>query len=521
MVDEALKQRDQSKSPTPTRTAYGWGWGRWAWRTLTSMRTAVILLALLALAAIPGSFLPQRNVATDPAAVPLFYRDHPTLAPWLDRLFLFDVYASPWFAAVYLLLLVSMTGCVLPRCAKLWQECRAEPARAPTRLSRMDGHRELSVHSNRDSVLQHAGAVLSRRGYRVVQESGEVRAEKGYIREVGNLMFHLSLLLLLVGMASGKLLGFEGRAALADGETFTNVESSYDEFSRSALTRVDELTPFSVTLDGLDAEFAISGSRAGEPRKFDATVTYLQADGTEKSASIQPNQPLDIEGTKLFLTGHGYAPRVTVRDGTGEVVFAGPVIFLPIENNFTSDGVVKAPNAQPTQLGFKGLFLPTAPTNDGDRSQFPGLIAPRLDLTAYTGDLGMDRGAPQSVYAIKLDGMEEVAQKQMRVGDSLELPDGAGSITFDGVSRFANFQIAYDPGKEISLVAAIFLMIGLTTSLVIRRRRVWVRATDSGPTVTVEIAGQSLTRRDLPPADLVRLERELLSLNESLERTPS
>lgn len=509
------------EAPEPSRTTYGAGWARWAWRTLTSMRTAVILLTLLAGAAIPGSLLPQRNVATNPAAVPSFYADHPELSPWLDRLSLFDVYASPWFAAIYILLLVSMIGCVLPRCVRLWGECRAAPARTPTRLSRMEHHRELQLDSDPEEVLARTATVLRRRGYRVVREGSEVRAEKGYLREAGNLMFHLSLLVLLVGVAGGKLFGFEGRAALVDGATFTNLRSSYDEYSPAALTRADAFTPFSVTLDKLEAEFELAGPRAGEPREFDAEVTYTLGDGTTGSTSIKPNHPMDVDGTKLFLTGHGYAPAVTVRDGTGETVFSGPVIFLPLENNFTSDGVVKAPNAEPTQLGFEGQFLPTAPTGDGDRSLFPGLIAPRLDLTAYTGDLGMNEGVPQSVYKLERSGLEEVAVGSLRVGETMTLPEGAGSITFDGVSRFANFQIAYDPGKEISLVAAIALLIGLTASLVIRRRRLWLRVTKSDHGLTAELAGLSVTRRELPTSDLDHLERELLRLNESPEWSTS
>ena len=53
--------------------------GRWAWRQLTSMRTALLLLLLLAIAAVPGSFIPQRGV--DARAVQAYYLDHPKLAP--------------------------------------------------------------------------------------------------------------------------------------------------------------------------------------------------------------------------------------------------------------------------------------------------------------------------------------------------------------------------------------------------------------------------------------------------------
>lgn len=492
--------------------AHGWGWGRWAWRTLTSMRTAVTLLALLAVVAVPGSLLPQRNVATDPAAVPQFYQEHPGLAPWLDRLSLFNVYSSPWFAAVYVLLLVSMTGCVVPRSARLWRELRAAPPVAPRRLERLEHHRQFTVDERSDVVLARAAAILRDRGYRVVTADREVRAEKGSSRELGNLVFHVSLLVLLFGIAAGKLYGFEGRAALVEGETFTNVRSSYDEFTPSALTDITGLTPFSVTLDRLETEFALMGPRSGEPRKFDATITYSRDSADPASASIKPNEPLDVDGTKLFLTGHGYAPQVTVRDGRGDVAFSGAVLFLPLDISLASDGVIKAPNAQPVQLGFEGLLLPTVFVDTDTTSQFPGLLEPRLDLVAYAGDLGMDSGPPQSVFALQKGGLDEVGRKSLRIGETMRLPHDAGSVTFDGVARFANFQIAFDPGKEVSLVASILLLAGLTTSLVVRRRRLWVRVSESGAGVVVDLACRSLTRREITGDHADELTRDLAAL---------
>ena len=133
-VQDQLERSGVLSMPPRPEGGGGAGWARWVWRSLTSMRTALILLALLALAAVPGSLIPQRGVASDPTAVVGFIRENPTLAPWMDRLGLFEVYASPCFAAIYLLLLVSMTGCVLPRCARLWRATRAEPPRAPVRL---------------------------------------------------------------------------------------------------------------------------------------------------------------------------------------------------------------------------------------------------------------------------------------------------------------------------------------------------------------------------------------------------
>lgn len=476
------------------------------------MRTAVILLSLLAVAAVPGSVLPQRNVASDPQAVVRFFAENPDLAPWLDRLSLFDVYGSPWFAAIYLLLLVSMTGCVLPRCARLWRESRAAPPPAPRHLSREPQFTSFTTTKPAREVLTATADVLRRRRFRVRVVGDEIRAEKGYLRETGNLVFHLSLLVLLVGVAAGRLYGFEGRVAVAEGGSFANVRAEYDEFYPSVWTDVDGLEPLSFTLDSFDAEFEMSPAKMGEPRSFDARVSYQTEDGSG-TVQVKPNAPLDIDETKFFLTGHGYAPEVTVRDGRGDVTFSGPVIFLPSDPNFTSDGVVKAPDARPVGLGFEGLFLPTAATNDtGPVSAFPGAVDPQLVMSAFTGDLGMSDGASQSVYTLDKTDLEPVlgedgnpVRQPLAVGETMRLPDGQGSLTFGGVSRFANFQVAYDPGKEISLVAALLLLGGLTTSLVVRRRRLWVRVVDhpgSKPPVTVKIAMRSLTRRELPEGDL-------------------
>lgn len=486
------------------------------------MRTAVILLTLLALAAVPGSLLPQRNVASDPFAVTTFVAEHPRVSPWLDRLSLFDVYASPWFAGIYILLLVSMVGCVLPRSLRLWRAAQAPPPPSPSNLRRLEHYATAPV-DDAWRTLAAAEAHLRKRGFRVVRIGQEVRAEKGYAREAANLVFHLSLLVLLVGIAGGKLFGFEGRVALAEGASFTNVRSEYDAFTPSALTDVDDLEPVSITLTDFEAEFEASGTKVGEPRAFSAAVDYQRAGKPTRDATIRPNHPLDVDGTKFFLTGHGYAPRVTVRDGEDAVVFSGPVIFLPSDGSFTSDGVIKAPAAQPTQLAFEGVFLPTAaPPIQGDVSLFPGPLAPRLVLTAYTGDVGLGDGTPQSVYTLDKSGLTAVTDGRLSVGETLRLPRGQGSITFDGVERFANFQVNYDPGKEITLVAALLLLGGLTASLTTRRRRLWLRVTTSPEGGQhLDVAALSLTRRAVPPAEVSSLLEALATTHSSrLERIP-
>ena len=486
------------------------GTARWAWRTLTSMRTAVLLLCLLGLAAIPGSLLPQRGVASDPSAVPQFMAANPRVSPWLDRLGLFEVYAAPWFAAIYLLLLVSMTGCVLPRALRLWRATQADPAGAPTNMARLDGHMTALIPADRvAATMADAQRRLRGAGFRVSSTTDEVRGEKGFLREFGNLAFHLSLLLLLLGVAYGKLVGFEGRVIVVEGGTFANVRSQYDAFSPGPLTDVGDLTPFTVRLDDLAVEYEQSGPQRGDARGFAADVTVDQS-GRARSDTAKPNEPVEVDGTKVFLTGNGYAPVVTVRDARGEVVTSGPVVFLPDDLSYASTGVVKAPDAMPEGLAFEGLFLPTAATGgSGPYSAYPDVLNPQLFLTAYRGDLAVD--VPQSVFDLDKSRLSVLGGGKPIVltpGETGVLPDGVGSVTFEDVVRFANFQIARDPGKEIALAAALVLLVGLTMSLTIPRRRWWLRVRPvSSDETLVEIGGLSLTQRALPRRDLELLQR--------------
>jgi len=510
-----------STAPTETEPPRGPGalgareTARWAWRQLTSMRTALVLLFLLTLAAVPGSLVPQESV--DPVRVAEFKAQHPTLSPWYERFSLFDVFSAPWFAATYLLLFVSLAGCVLPRSRAHWAASRARPPAAPRHLDRLPVSESWTTATPPTDVVEAARKALRSKRFRVdvgagVGGGGSVAGEKGYLRETGNLVFHLALLLLLVAVALGNLLGFQGSVLVTEGSGFSNTVAAYDTVKQGAAFDADSLVPFTVTLEDLAVRYEQNGTQRGAPRDFRAQVTFTGSpDAAARRDVLRVNHPLVIDGTKVFLLGNGYAPEFTVRDGSGEIVFSGPTAFLPRDGNNTSTGVVKVPGATPTQLGFQGLFLPSAalhPTR-GPISVFPDDRLPRAVLTAWTGDLGQDTGAAQSVYRLDTTDMTQVLRdgrplaQSLAPGATMTLPDGAGSITFDGVRRWASLQVSDDPGKEPALVAAIAALTGLMLSLFVRRRRVWVRATAMADGRTlVQVAGLARTESESLAAEV-------------------
>jgi len=453
-------------------------WGRFFWSTLTSMRTALILLFILGVAAIPGSLLPQRP--TNPSGVSTWLASNPGWA-WIDRLGAFDVFGTAWFAAIYLLLFVSLIGCILPRTAQFAKALRAQPSPAPGRLGRLEGFTTVPA-TDVAAQLDAAEAHLRGRRYRVRRDESAISAERGYLREAGNLVFHICLVTTLIGLAWGSLFSFKGTAIVVEGQAFSNTISQYDEFGSGAAFNTSWLSPFTVRLDDFRVRFETGPTQTGAAREFDASVTVTTPDGSSRPARLEVNAPLQIGGDSVHLLGHGYAPVVTVRDGQGNVAFSGPVVFVPLDANFRSDGVIKAPDARPERLAFEGVFLPTADTSRiGMVSIFPDALNPRLLVNAWAGAPKQETGIPENVYSLDKTGLTQLMNgdqpvtEDLAVGSSLVLPDGKGSITLDGWKRWTKLQISDTPGGWLVLVSVMLAVLGMAVSLSVRPRRLFVR----------------------------------------------
>ncbi|MEV4722774.1 cytochrome c biogenesis protein ResB [Micromonospora humida] len=461
-----------------------------SWRQLTSMRTALILLFLLAVAAIPGSVLPQRGV--NPENVDRYFVEHPELAPQLDRIGAFEVFGSVWFSAIYLLLFTSLVGCILPRMRDHVRALRARPPAAPKRMDRLPQHTVLESPGAADP--QAIAAVLRRRRWRVQVRGNEVSAEKGYLKETGNLLFHTSLVAVLIGVALGSWYGWHGNRLLVADEAFCNTRQQYAEAKLGPRVDSADLPPFCLTLDNFDARFLASG----QPESYRATVTVDRPDGSDRrTADFSVNSPLRLGSANVYLLGHGYAPILKYTDRYGRSQTSTVPFLTSGDANLTSEGVAAFPdtNVDPKtgrrdadqQVAFEGLYLPTAPdTAPFVSSRFPEERNPAVVLAAYRGNLGLDAGIPGSVYQLDqrqvTNGkLKQVGDKKLAPGETWTLDDGS-KLEFLGTKRYVTLSVRHDPGEELMLGACVVLLVGLMGSLFGRRRRVWFRVTppDSG-----------------------------------------
>jgi len=502
---EPKRPSDHIDAPhLPTQPPLGGaGWARFMWRQLTSMRTALILLLLLAVAAIPGSLVPQRTA--DPNGVIRWQRDDPELAALLDALQLFDVYTSVWFSAIYILLFISLVGCILPRTNHHLKSLQQPPPKTPKNLSRLEGYQVVAASGDREGILERVDQVLRRHRFRTARYDDSVAGETGYLRETANLVFHFALVGVLVGLAFGTGFRYSGQKVIIEGQSFTNQLASYDSFTAGAFVDETSLAPYALGLESFDAVYEFDrGSGLPNALDFEATMTATHG-GVSTERLLKVNRPVDIAGTSVYLLGNGFAPWITVTDPGGREVFSQPVVFLPQDVNLTSVGVAKIPDGLDQQVGMVGFFYPSAvlTASGALASVYPDPDQPIVTFNVFVGDLGLNEGIPRNVYDLDTDSMTPVAGGATGVspivlglGQTQELPNGLGTVTFESLPRFISVDIHRDPTQLPVGIATIFLIAGLVTSLFVVRRRVWVKIITTPDGLALEVAG--LARGDDP-----------------------
>ena len=507
---DSSRPSDHIDAPVPDRIAQPKlgpvGYLRYFWRQLTSMRTALFLLLLLAIAAIPGSLIPQ--ISSDPNGAIQYKANNPGITPVLEFFQVFTTYSSVWFSAIYLLLFVSLIGCVIPRTKHHFDALRARPPKTPARLERLEGYTTRESTMDAATAIAHARTLLRGRRYRVQQYGDSISAERGYLRETGNLVFHVALIGVLVTVGIGGGFGFTGQRVVVEGEAFVNSRSNYDSFTPGRFFTDAALAPFSIALDSFEPVYyeQTEFDALGQAIDYTARVTTTMRGEQSREQQVKVNEPLAIGGSQVYLLGNGFAPVLIVHNPEGDIVFSNATPFLPQDSNLTSLGIIKVPDGLAEQIGMRGFFYPSAVQLDTGQyaSNYPDLINPLLTLEVYTGDLGLDNGLGSNAYALNTDSLTQVAGRNapaktivLALGDRVDLPDGLGSVELAALPRFASLDVHHDPSQGWVLLFAVLVVAGLVTSLFIPRRRVWVKAlTGADGAVTLHYA--ALARGDDP-----------------------
>jgi cytochrome c biogenesis protein len=475
------------------------------------MRTALVLLLVLAAGATIGSLLPQ--IPNTPERVGRYLADHELLGPLFFRAGFFDVYGSWWFVLITTLLFVSLGACLLPRTRALARAARQRPVQA-RELDAFPNHAEAQLARSPLEAAAAAERLLRRRRFRVARDGTGVAGEKGFLREAGSLLFHWAFFLLLVGVIVGKGTGFSGYAVVTEGQTWIDALPNYDGRIRAGRYFGGGFTGVGLELLDFDATYR----RTGVPIDFVSRVRILGRDGRpEGIEEIRVNQPASVAGLRVFQSGFGWAPVVTATLD-GERMWSSPIEMrrdAPPEGVPDSAmpwrGAIKLTSPEPDVMvtlelwpdyrAWANLLVTGRPT--------PMLVSfdPYIRFSVYEGTiLDPSRGA------LDPTGLELVDRGDLHAAETstVPIPDvGALTLSFPELRQYSELLVSRDVGIPVVLAAAILVLVGLLPALFVSRRKVWVRAQATPGGARVTIGGFALQRKDAFDEEFARLVRSL------------
>ena len=483
------------------------------WRTLRSMRTALILLLLLAMASVVGSLIPQ--IPNSPERVASYQVEHPFWGGFFRRAEFFDVFGSWWFALIATMLFVSLVACLVPRTRAHLRNIRQRPVQA-RELEAFPQYVERRVTAEPSRAIELSQQVLRRKLFRVSRaQTPAIAAEKGMARELGSLLFHWAFLFILVGVVYGKGTGFTGRAAIVEGQAWTDAKANYDGEIRTGRFFSGDFSGTQVQL----LDFADSYRATGQPMDFVSRVALSDAGGAPLGQTeIRVNHPAEVNGLRIFQYGYGWAPVITVRDGD-RLLFDGPVVFTqdPAPDGVGQlalpwSGVVKLPSLDP-QVGMEVVLWPDLYAylqfrRTGRPVPMTGAHDPFITVRAYRGPL-----TDPSLSGLDTSTMKSWEGALVGKGQTKSLGgDGKGgelTVSFPELRQYSVFQVSRDRGVWIVLTGAILILLGLLPALYTSRRKVWVRAKPDGDATLLRVGGLALQRKEQFEEEFAKLVDEL------------
>jgi cytochrome c biogenesis protein len=424
------------------------------WRYFCSVRAAVAEIAFLALLVLIGTLRGSE--------VPAWLADGiPALQPVVDRWYAWDVFRSPLFAGILALLSIAIAVCTINRVPGIWQTISEPRVRTSAGyLERAETSARFTTTLPAEGLAASYGEVLKGKRYRVMTEEvgteTHIYADKNRYGKMGTFPFHLALILLLVGGIVGAHYGFrEPEFVIPEGQT----------------REVGNGTDLSVEL----VQFQDSYTPMGIAEQYEADIVVYDGNDEVRRETISPNHPVSYRSTTFYQSGFGYGAQMRVTDATGNEVYNGAVdvgLFNFAGNPDAPAGFVEIPGAGATMTIVAPDTLPmNAPELDTlqlKNGQMYVLVQPTGGTAAQRQAIVVDQGQPVQVGGLTVEFQREV--------------------------RWANLQVAYNPGIPIFIIAAVLLVGGLVVTFYFPLRRVRAMVTQ-GPNGTVLLA-VPLAKRD-------------------------
>jgi cytochrome c biogenesis protein len=324
---------------------------------VSSMRFAIALLVMVAIAAIIGTVMQQNQAAPD-----YVNQFGPFWFEVFRKLGLYAVYSAWWFLLMLAILIVSTSLCIARNGPKMLRDMRSWRTSVREESLRNFHHKtEWTAPGSAVALAVQTGQRLGNAGYRVKlvdKPNGVlVAAKKGAANKFGYIFAHSAIVIILLGglldsdlpirfqqwfmgktpyMGSGLIsaippqhrlgLGnpsFRGNTMIPEGQS-----SATAILSQANGVLIQEL-PFTIHLN----KFIVDFYSTGMPKLFASEVTIRDHEtGKTFPASIKVNQPLIYRGVAVYQS--------SIEDGGSKLKLTGYPMTGPSDKAFAIGGEV-------------------------------------------------------------------------------------------------------------------------------------------------------------------------------------
>jgi cytochrome c biogenesis protein len=413
------------------------------WRTLSSIKTGVVLIILVVIFSVAGTVILQRPM-TDPDDMQRAYS--PTMLRFLDATGLTDVFHARWFVGLMVLVSLSIIAASVERFPHAWRYF-ARPYKSPDESFRraLTTQAQIAI-SDEERGLSAAERALRHQGLRseriVRPNSFSLFSERHRISEMAVYIVHASLLLIFLGYVGDALYGWKGFLTLTPRNQSNQVEL------RNGVTRT---LPFSIRCDGTGEETYTDGT----PKRWWSKLVVLE-DGREvERKEIAVNDPLVYRGVRFYQASWGRTGKLDelVLDATPATGSAGTPQEIPLTQNQT----VALDADTSVQLAE---FIPDFVVEDGHvyaRSNDIVNPAVHMIVTSKKANRSVNYWLPE------IPGIAENATSPY-VFEPRELKTGV----------YTGLQVSHEPGQWSVWAGVVLMAIGLTFVFYVVHVRLWV-----------------------------------------------
>lgn len=233
-------------------------------------------------------------------------------------------------------------------------------------------------------------------------------------RQMGILMVHLSLLLIIAGVVVSIYGGKTGFVSLSQGET-ANLGDVLGKRQKNLSLNLQK--------------FTIDYNEDGSPSQFTSRVTLYDQERLAVDKQISVNHPLSYQGLKIYQYSYSWLVEQEVSGPAGSktssAVMEGELVHIP-GSEFQVKVYRYIPNYDPAWgMTSKGL----RPDN------------PRVVFSVYKGQQRLGIGIA-------------------KLGEQIKISDDV-TLVFTGVRPVSTLMVKIDPGRSVVLAGGLLLVFGV------------------------------------------------------------